>query len=97
VGRFTPGLRFTIFFTAGTLHVKPAVFFIYDFVAAAFSVPVLVYVAYFFGGQIDNVIEYARHTEHGILIAIVIAAVIVGIKLWQRRKRLARMIAAGPE
>ena len=45
VGRFTPGLRFTIFFTAGTLHVKPAVFFIYDFVAAAFSVPVLVYVA----------------------------------------------------
>jgi membrane protein DedA with SNARE-associated domain len=97
VGRFTPGLRFTIFFTAGTLHVKPAVFFIYDFVAAAFSVPVLVYVAYFFGGQIDKVIEYARHTEHGILIAIVIAAAIVGIKLWQRRKRLARMIAAGPE
>ena len=45
VGRFTPGLRFTIFFTAGTLHVRPAVFFIYDFVAAAFSVPVLVYVA----------------------------------------------------
>ena len=23
VGRFTPGLRFTIFFTAGTLHVRP--------------------------------------------------------------------------
>jgi membrane protein DedA with SNARE-associated domain len=32
VGRFTPGLRFTIFFTAGTLHVRPSVFFIYDFV-----------------------------------------------------------------
>ena len=43
VGRFTPGLRFTIFFTAGTLHVRAAAFFIYDFVAAAFSVPVLVY------------------------------------------------------
>ena len=43
VGRFTPGLRFTIFFTAGTLHVRPAVFLIYDFAAAAFSVPVLVY------------------------------------------------------
>ena len=96
VGRFTPGLRFTIFFTAGTLHVRPSVFFIYDFVAAAFSVPVLVYVAYFFGGQIDKVIEYARHTEHGILVAIVIAAIIVGVKLWKRRKRLARMIAAGP-
>ena len=96
VGRFTPGLRFTIFFTAGTLHVRASVFFIYDFVAAAFSVPVLVYVAYFFGDKIDHVIMYARRTEHGILIAIVIAAIVVGIKLYRRRKRLAR-IAAVPE
>jgi len=94
VGRFTPGLRFTIFFTAGTLHVRPSVFFFYDFVAAAFSVPVLVYVAWFFGGQIDKVITYARHTEHGILVAIVILAAVVGIKLWRRRKRIARMAAA---
>src|ERR1043165_6614660 len=88
VGRFTPGLRFTIFFTAGTLHVRAATFFIYDFVAAAFSVPVLVYVAYFFGEQIDDVITYTRNAEHGILILIVIAAGIVGIKLWRRRKRI---------
>ena len=96
VGRFTPGLRFTIFFTAGTLHVRPSVFFIYDFVAAAFSVPVLVYIAYGFGEQIDHVIMYARQAEHGILIAIVIAAIVVGIKLVRRRKRIARMAAAPP-
>ena len=89
VGRFTPGLRFTIFFTAGTLHVRPSVFFIYDFAAAAFSVPVLVYVAWFFGGQIDQVITYARRTEHGILVAIVIAAAVVVVKLLRRRKRIA--------
>lgn len=94
VGRFTPGLRFTIFFTAGTLHVRAATFFIYDFAAAALSVPVLVYVAYFFGEQIDNVIKYARNAEHGILAAIVIVAAIVVIKLWRRRKRIARMAAA---
>ena len=94
VGRFTPGLRFTIFFTAGTLHLRPAVFFIYDFAAAAFSVPVLVYVAYFFGDQIDKVIAYARHTEHGILIVIVIVAAIVGVKLWKRRKRIAQIVAS---
>ena len=94
VGRFTPGLRFTIFFTAGTLHVRPSVFFIYDFAAAAFSVPVLVYVAWFFGGQIDKVITYARRTEHGILVAIVIIAAVVVVKLLRRRKRLARMAAA---
>jgi membrane protein DedA with SNARE-associated domain len=96
VGRFTPGLRFTIFFTAGTLHVRPSIFFIYDFVAAAFSVPVLVYVAYAFGKKIDHVIMYARRTEHGILIAIVIAAIVIVVKLMRRRKRIARLAAAPP-
>jgi membrane protein DedA with SNARE-associated domain len=96
VGRFAPGLRFTIFFTAGTLHVRPAVFFIYNFAAALVSVPVLVYSAWYFGDKIDKVIKYARRTEHGILIAIVIAAIIVAIKLWRRRKRVTRS-AAVPE
>jgi membrane protein DedA with SNARE-associated domain len=86
VGRFTPG----------TLHVRPAVFFIYDFVAAAFSVPVLVYVARIFGGQIDSVIKYARDAEHGILVAVVILAAVVVIRLMRRRKRMAaRMAASG--
>src|SRR5689334_11410028 len=97
VGRFTPGLRFTIFFTAGTLHVRPSVFFIYDFLAAAFSVPILVYAARIFGGQIDKVIKIARQAEHGILIAIVILAVVVVVRLMRRRKRLAARMAATPE
>ncbi len=86
VGRFTPGLRFTIFFTAGTLHVRAAIFLIYDFTAAAISVPVLVYSAWFFGGQIDRVVAYARHTEHGILVAILIGAAIVIVKAVKRHK-----------
>ena len=97
VGRFTPGFRFTIFFTAGTLHLRPSVFLIYDFAAAAFSVPVLVYCAYFFGGQIDHVISYARHTEHGILLAIVVVGSIIGLKAWRRRKQIAARLAATSE
>jgi membrane protein DedA with SNARE-associated domain len=93
VGRFTPGFRFTIFFTAGTLHLRPSVFFIYDFSAAAFSVPVLVYSAYFFGSQIDRVVSYARRTEHGILVIVGIGAIVLAIKAWRRRKRIAARIA----
>jgi membrane protein DedA with SNARE-associated domain len=89
VGRFTPGLRFTIFFTAGTLHVRPSVFFVYDFVAAAFSVPVLVYTAWFFGGQIDRVVRIARRTEHGILVVILLGAAILVFRAVRRRRRLA--------
>jgi membrane protein DedA with SNARE-associated domain len=87
VGRFTPGLRFTIFFTAGTLHTRSSTFFIYDFAAAAFSVPVLVYSAWFFGGQIDWVVSVARSTEHGILVAIVLLGTIFGVRAWRKHKK----------
>jgi membrane protein DedA with SNARE-associated domain len=95
VGRFTPGLRFTIFFTAGTLHTRPSTFFIYDFAAAAVSVPVLVYSAWFFGGQIDWVVKVARRTENGILIAFVLVAAVIALRFWRRhKKRVAARAAA---
>jgi membrane protein DedA with SNARE-associated domain len=97
VGRFTPGLRFTIFFTAGTLHLRPPVFLIYDFSAAAFTVPLLVYSAWFFGGQIDYVVRYARRTEHGIFVAVVIGAAIIAVRAWRRHKRIMEARSAPSE
>jgi membrane protein DedA with SNARE-associated domain len=97
VGRFTPGLRFTIFFTAGTLHLRPTTFFVFDLLAAAISVPVLVYSAWFFGDQIDHVVRYARRTEHGILVAVLVVAAVLGIKAWRKHKRrIAARAASGP-
>ena len=96
MGRFTPGFRFTIFFTAGTLHLRPSVFFIYDFVAAAFSVPVLVYAAWFFGGQIDRVVKYARQTEHGIVLVVLTIAAVVFAKAWRRHKRKVERVGVTP-
>ncbi|MEP6653393.1 MAG: DedA family protein [Myxococcales bacterium] len=93
LGRFTPGLRFSIFFSAGTLHLRPSVFFIYDTLAAAISVPVLVYVAWFFGGQIDRVVRLARQTEHGILVILSIVGVVLLIKAYKRRKRRRQLAA----
>ena len=43
IARFLPGLRFSIFLSAGTLRVRPSVFFTYDALAALVSVPTLVY------------------------------------------------------
>jgi len=88
LGRFMPGLRFSIFFSGGTLHLRPSVFFIYDSLAAAISVPVLVYLAWFFGDKIDRVVSYARHTEHGILIIVLVGGGVLLIRrLVQRRRR----------
>src|SRR5258708_30255961 len=60
VGRFTPGLRFTIFFTAGPLHLRSSGFLLFDLSSAALSVPLLVYSAWFFGWAIYSVLSFAR-------------------------------------
>jgi membrane protein DedA with SNARE-associated domain len=90
VGRFLPGLRFSIYFSAGTLHVRPAVFLLYDTLAALLSVPFLVYCAWAFGEHIDRVIHWARRSEWGILVVAVIAAAFVLFKLARYRKRRRR-------
>jgi membrane protein DedA with SNARE-associated domain len=92
IARFLPGLRFSIFLSAGMLHVRPYVFIVYDSLAALLSVPFLVYLAYFFGGKIDHVILWARRSEYGILVLVLVAALFLAIKLV--RKRRARPAAA---
>jgi membrane protein DedA with SNARE-associated domain len=86
IGRFLPGLRFSIFFSAGTLRVKPAIFFIYDSLAAILSVPFLVYLAWLFGDKIHHVVVWARRSEYGILAVAVAAALLIVVKTYKRRR-----------
>jgi membrane protein DedA with SNARE-associated domain len=86
IGRFLPGLRFSIFFSAGMLCVRPAVFFIFDALAALLSVPFLVYLAYRFGEHIDFVISWVRRSEYGILVLAGLAVVIIGLKIMRARR-----------
>lgn len=86
IARFLPGLRFSIFLSAGMLHVRPYVFIVYDTLAALLSVPFLVYLAYYFGDKIDHVIIWARRSEYGILVLVVVAAAVVAIKLLRKRR-----------
>jgi membrane protein DedA with SNARE-associated domain len=81
IARFLPGLRFSIFLSAGMLHVRPYVFIVYDSLAALVSVPFLVYLAYYFGSRIDNVIKWARRSEYGILVLVAVAALFVAYKM----------------
>jgi membrane protein DedA with SNARE-associated domain len=95
VGRFLPGLRFTIYFSAGILKVKPAVFFVYDSLAALLSVPLLVYAAFYFGGYIEQVIRWAHRSEYGILV---IVGVVVALFVFKsvRKRRARRQLHAAP-
>jgi membrane protein DedA with SNARE-associated domain len=86
VGRFLPGLRFTIYFSAGILKVRPAIFFVYDSLAAILSVPLLVYAAWFFGNRIEQVAIWAHRSEYGILVIVGIAVALIALKGYRRRR-----------
>ncbi|HXU82688.1 MAG TPA: DedA family protein [Polyangia bacterium] len=95
VGRFLPGLRFTIYFSAGILKVKPAVFFVYDSLAALLSVPLLVYAAFYFGNSIEQVVRWAHRSEYGILV---IVGAVVGLFAFKayRKRRARQLVHAAP-
>jgi membrane protein DedA with SNARE-associated domain len=86
IARFLPGLRFSIFLSAGTLRVRPSVFITYDSLAALVSVPTLVYLAWGFGEHIDRVVSWARRSEYGILILFLLAAVWIAVKMLRKRR-----------
>lgn len=94
VGRFLPGLRFSIFFSAGTLHVRPAVFLVYNSLAALLSVPFLVYLAWIFGEHIDRVVRWARRSEYGILVVALLAGGFILFKLARYRRQRRRELHA---
>jgi membrane protein DedA with SNARE-associated domain len=86
IARFLPGLRFSIYLSAGTLRVRPSVFITYDSLAALVSVPALVYLAWAFGEHIDHVVSWARRSEYGILILVLLAMVWFAVKLLRKRR-----------
>lgn len=85
--RFMPGLRAPLFFSAGALGVPTRAFLLYDGLAALISVPAIVYSVYAFGNHMDQVIATIQRANHGIVIAIVAAAMGIYIKIRLDRKR----------
>lgn len=70
-GRFMPGLRMPIYFTAGTSgKISFLRFFITDGTAALISVPIWVYLGYFFALNLDELMDWVRKSQITVLITI---------------------------
>lgn len=70
--RFLPGLRAPIFLTAGIMGVSPVTFLLLDGFAALISVPVWVYVGWYFGSNLDHTLTIALKAQKYIVISIVL-------------------------
>ncbi len=78
VARFLPGLRAPIFITAGiSRRVSYWKFMIMDGSAALISVPLWVYSGYYFAHDLDELIEWVKHSETFIL-----SIVALGLLTW---------------
>lgn len=99
IGRFLPGLRAPIFFTAGSMKVSYWKFLFFDGLAALISVPVFVWLGHWLWGKFhDDIGQFNRtlsqtHEYAGWTAAGVVAVVILSFLIW-RRKRRARKAAA---
>jgi len=90
IGRFLPGLRAPIFFTSGLMGVKPSVFITLDGIATFISAPVLLYLAYYFGEELDRLKTYLLKFQLYVLLGggvIVIAFILYKWKKKSEKKK----------
>jgi membrane protein DedA with SNARE-associated domain len=92
LGRFLPGLRAPIFFTAGSMKVPYVKFLFFDGLAALISVPVFVWLGHWLWSKFHDDLEAFHHTlskSQGYLFwgMIVFALVCIVLFLPWRRKR----------
>ncbi len=89
MARFMPGLRMPIFLTSGMFRVKWWVFMGLDGFAALISVPVWVYIGYFFGENLEQLEKVTRQFQMGIY-SILAAVIMLFITLFVIRRRARR-------
>lgn len=92
-GRFLPGLRVAVFFTAGLAQVPARTFLIVDAVAAALSVPLFVFVGAAVGRRLD-----ALSAVHDQLRVVLLGAllIVIGSFLATRLKRGVKTLTPAP-
>jgi membrane protein DedA with SNARE-associated domain len=90
-GRFLPGLRAPIFFTAGSMKVSYWKFFFFDGLAALISVPFFVWLGHWLWIKFqDDIISLERALSrtqyYTLLVALVIGlGLLIGVRTWWRR------------
>jgi membrane protein DedA with SNARE-associated domain len=85
--RFMPGVRSTVFFSTGMLHIPFRKLLIYDGLAALISVPAIVYSIFYFGDFLEKVIRFIKKVEGGIVGVIALLILFFILKHYYRKRK----------
>ncbi len=91
VGRFLPGLRAPIFFTAGSMKVPFLKFLAFDGFAALISVPLFVWLGHWLWGTFGEDLAklekaLSRTHAYSLWVAIILGSVLVGYLFFRWRR-----------
>ncbi len=86
IARFLVGIRSTFFLTAGAFKVSFKKMLLFDGSAALLSIPLLTYLAYRFGGELDQFLIWIRRVEHWIFILAGLLVIVILFRIYHRRK-----------
>lgn len=88
--RFLPGMRTTIYLTAGTTHrVSFLRFLLIDTLAALISVPFWVYLGFFGADNHEWLVKWMHRGQSSLWVLVGIV-VLIGLVLWWRHRRRVR-------
>lgn len=91
VARFLPGLRAPIFMTAGISRKVPYwKFLLMDGTAALISVPIWVYAGYYFAHDLDDLVEWIKHSETVVIGSVAVLVAILSIYFFIKKRRKTR-------
>ncbi len=86
VARFLPGLRSPIYLVAGMSHrISYITFIIMDGLAALISVPVWIYMGYFFADNLDVLMEYVHDVQKAIFLALGVLLAVILVIYFKRK------------
>lgn len=91
VARFLPGLRAPIFMTAGISRKVPYwKFLLMDGTAALISVPIWVYAGYYFAHDLDDLVEWVKHSETVVIGSVAVLAIVLSVYFFIKKRKNTR-------
>jgi membrane protein DedA with SNARE-associated domain len=86
--RFLPGMRTTVYLTAGTTHrVSFLRFLLIDTLAALISVPFWVYLGFFGADNHEWLVKWIQRGQTSLWVLVGILALVVLVSWWRHRRR----------
>lgn len=85
IARFAPGLRSWVYIFAGTAKVNLGIFILMDFLAAIISVPVFIWLGFYFNTEIEEIAYFIAHIKEWVIVFVAIGIIILIVRRWFKK------------